>query len=275
MKPAFLLFFILTIACAAANSSLTEEQLLQVKFDQKLGAQISPGLVFQDESGKPVPIGNYFGKRPVVLILGYYRCPMLCTLVLNGATECFRDLKWSAGKQFDVIFVSIDPKEKFSLAAEKRDTYVRVYGRKGSDDGWHFLTAATTPPETRDAQPEDPSVQTLADEIGFHFAYDPALKQFAHPSGLVILTPDGKVAHYCFGVTFSPDEVDAALRGAAAKKIGSPVREFILLCCQYSPFHGKYGHLVMDTVRAGGIVTVIVLGFVLLRPSRPKTGVLK
>ncbi|HEX4343766.1 MAG TPA: SCO family protein, partial [Verrucomicrobiae bacterium] len=173
------------------------------------------------------------------------------------------------------IYVSIDPQEKFPLAAEKKETYLRVYGRKGADNGWHFLTAATTPQQIGGAQPEDASVQTLANEIGFRFAYDSALKQFAHPSGFVVLTPDGRVAHYFFGVTFSPDEVDTALRAASAKKIGSPVQEFILLCCQYSPFHGKYGNLIMDTVRAGGIVMVITLGFILLRPSRPKVEALK
>jgi protein SCO1/2 len=275
MKAILLFLFLTVTVCQAANSSLTEAQLLQIKFDQKLNSQVSPDLIFHDESGKLVRIGGYFDKRPVVLILGYYRCPMLCTLVLNGAMDSFRDLKWNIGSQFDVIYVSIDPQEKSSLAAEKKATYLRVYGRKGADNGWHFLTTATTPPQIGDMQPEDKSVQTLADEIGFRFAYDGSLKQFAHPSGFVVLTPDGKVTHYFFGVTFSPDEVDAALRAAAAKKIGSPVQEFILLCCQYSPFHGKYGNLVMGIVRAGGIATVIALGFILLRPSRPKVGALK
>jgi protein SCO1/2 len=200
---------------------------------------------------------------------------MLCNLVLNGTIDSFRDLKWSVGKQFDVVFISINPEEKPAAAAEKEKTYSRIYARPGSEQGWHFLTAATYPGAAGESVQPDKSLETLADEIGFHFAYDPALKQFAHPSGFVVLTPEGKVSHYFFGVTYSPKEIDGALRDASAKKVGSPVQEFIFLCCQYSPLRGKYGYLVMDTVRAGGIVTMIALGFFLFRPSRPKMEALK
>ncbi len=135
---------------------------------------------------------------------------------------------------------------------------MRDYGRDGSENGWHFLTG------------DELSIQTLADEIGFHYAYDSGLKQFAHPSGFVVLTPDGKVAHYFFGVTFSPEEVDTALRDAGAKKIDSPVQELILLCCEYSPLRGKYGNLVMDTIRVGGVGMVAALGIYFFRPPRRK-----
>lgn len=269
-----ILFLLLFPALGFAANSLTDAQLLQIKFDQNLDSQVSPDLIFRDESGRQVRLGDYLGKRPVALILGYYRCPMLCTLVLDGMTGAFRDLKWSVGKQFDVVFVSIDPRESPAMAAEKKKIYLRVYGRSGSADGWHFLTAATNTLDGS-APEQDKAVQTLAGEIGFRFAYDAGLNQFAHPSGFVILTPDGKVSHYFFGVTFSPDEVDAALREANAKKIGSPVREFILLCCEYSPLRGKYGNLVMAMVRAGGITTVIALGIFLFRPNRRKVEVLK
>jgi protein SCO1/2 len=276
VKIAMLLFFLISGGvCAAGNSSLTEAQLLEIKFDQKLNSQVSTNLIFRDESGKPVRLGDYLGKRPVVLILGYYRCPMLCNLVLNGATDSFRDLKWSVGKDFDVVFVSIDPTEKPELGAEKKKTYSRIYARPGSENGWHFLVADSNVPQSGGILQTDKSLQTLADEIGFRFAYDPALKQFAHPSGFVVLTPDGKVSHYFFGVTFSPDEVDRALRDAGDKKVGSPIREFILLCCQYSPLRGKYGNLVMDSVRAGGIATMVALGIFLFRSSRPKAEALK
>jgi len=248
---------LLPLGAAAANS-LTDEQLLQIKFVQKLDSQVSSGLQFQDEAGRQIRLGDYFGRKPVVLFLGYYGCPMLCTLVLNGATESFRDLQWTAGKEFEVVFVSIDPQETPKLAAAKKANYVRDYGRPGADQGWHFLTGAAAP------------IHTLADEIGFRYAYDAGLKQFAHPSGFVVLTPEGRVAHYFFGVTFSPDEVNTSLREAAAKKISSPVRELILLCCQYSPLHGKYGYLAMDLVRACGIGTVIGLGIYLMRPVRRK-----
>jgi protein SCO1/2 len=259
-KTIFAIFISLSclLSANAANNLLTDAQLLQIKFDQKLNSQVSPDLIFRDSTGKQVRLGDYFEKRPIVLILGYYSCPMLCTLVLNGATESFRDLRWSAGKNFDVIFVSIDPDEKTALAAAKKKTYLRDYGRPGSENGWHFLTGDET------------SIKTLADEIGFHYAYDSGLKQFAHPSGFVVLTPDGKVAHYFFGVTFSPDEVNAALRDAGAKKIDSPVQELILLCCEYSPLRGKYGNLVMDTIRVGGVGMVVALGIYFFRPARRK-----
>lgn len=260
MKTVIILFFILPalIASAVSGSSLTDEQLLQIKFDQKLGSQVSAALTFRDETGKQVRLGDYFGKRPVVLIPGYYGCPMLCTLVLNGATESFRDLKWSVGQQFDVVFFSIDPAETSALAAAKKETYLRDYGRTGSANGWHFLTGDAL------------SIKTLTDEIGFHYAYDPALKEFAHPSGFVVIAPDGRVAHYFFGVTFSSDEVNTALRDANREKVDSPVQELILLCCEYSPFRGKYSKVVMDIVRVGGIGSVCALGLYFFRPPNRK-----
>jgi protein SCO1/2 len=259
MKTIFaiaILFSFLLFANAAPNS-LSDEQLLQIKFDQKLNSQVSPDLVFRDETGNQIRLGDYFGKRPTVLILGYFGCPMLCTLVLNGAVSSFQDLKWSVGENFDVIDVSIDPNEMPQLAAEKKKTYVRSYGR-GNPDGWHFLTG------------DKNSIQKLADEVGFHFAWDPAIKQFAHPSGLVILTPDGKVSHYIFGVTYSAADLNSALRGAGANKTGSPVEQFILLCFHYSPLTGKYGNLIMIAVRVGGIAMMIALGAIIFRQTRRK-----
>ena len=269
---------------SVAQNSLTDAQLLQIKYDQKPGSQVSPGLIFRDETGKPVRLGDYFGKRPIVLIPGYYSCPMLCTLVMDGVVESFRDLRWSVGANFDVIFVSIDPREGPDLAAAKKKLYLRDYGRDGTENGWHFLVAAANAPGVpvgrvpslgvRPPPPHDPATQILADEIGFRFAYDAGRKQFAHPAGFVVLTPDGKVAHYFFGVTFSAREVNEALRDASARKTDSPVREFILLCCEYSPLRGKYGNLIMGTVRVGGMGMVAALGLYFFRPIRRK-GMLK
>jgi len=259
MKTVFaiaVLFSFLFYTIAAPNS-LSDEQLLQIKFDQKLNSQILPDLIFRDETGKRIRLGDYFGKRPTVLILGYFGCPMLCTLVLNGAVSTFQDLKWSVGENFDVIDVSIDPNETPQLAAEKKNTYVRSYGR-GNPDGWHFLTG------------DKNVIQKLADEVGFHFAWDPAIKQFAHPSGLVILTPDGRVSHYIFGVTYSAADVNSALRDASAEKTGSPVEQFILLCFHYSPLTGKYGNLIMIIVRVGGIAMMIALGAIIFKQPRRK-----
>jgi protein SCO1/2 len=267
------------LASSVAQTSLTDAQLLQIKYDQKPGSQVSPDLIFRDETGKQVRLGDYFGKRPIVLIPGYYSCPMLCSLVMQGVTESIRDLRWSAGEQFDVIFVSIDPGEGPPLAAAKKKLYLRDYGRAGTENGWHFLVAATNPlaatagrvtsPGAQPA-PHDTAVQTLANEIGFRYAYDPGTKQFAHPSGFVVLTPDGKVAHYFFGVTFSAKELDVALRHANTGKTDSPVRDFILLCCEYSPLRGKYGSLIMDMIRVGAVGMVMMLGVYFIRPVRRK-----
>lgn len=249
------IWFSLWFFANAAPNSLSDEQLLQIKFDQKINSQLSSDLIFRDETGKQIQLGNYFGKRPMVLMLGYYGCPMLCTLVLNGAVSTFQDLKWSVGENFDVIFASIDPNETSQLAAEKKKNYFRSYGC-GSADGWHFLTG------------DKNSIQKLADEIGFRFAYDANAKQFAHPSGFVVLTPDGKIARYFFGVTYSANDLNSALRNASADKTGSPVEQFILLCFHYSPLTGKYGNLVITTVRAGGIATLLALGIFIFKPRR-------
>ncbi|MGH7980557.1 MAG: SCO family protein, partial [Limisphaerales bacterium] len=272
---AILVFLFSTMAAFASQNSLTDVQLLQIKFDQKPGSQVSPNLVFRDESGKQVRLGDFFGKRPLILILGYYRCPMLCGLILDGMTESLRDLRWTAGKQFDVIFVSIDPRERPSFAASRKKIYLRDYGRFGTADGWHFLVASKGAPRDADPPPANAAILTLAREIGFRFAYDPGLKQFAHPAGFVVLTPRGKVAHYFFGVIFSAKEMDTALRDASAKKIDSPVADFILLCCEYSPLRGKYGHAIMDTIRVGGVGMVAVFGFYFFRPVRRKSGLPK
>jgi protein SCO1/2 len=252
------LFSILIHANAATNNSLTDAQLLQIKFDQKLNSQVSPNLIFRDSTGKQIQFGDYFGKRPIVLVLGYYGCPMLCTLVLNGAISTFQDLKWSIGENFDVIFVSIDPNETPKLAADKLKTYLRSYGR-GKPGGWHFLTG------------DKNAIQKIADEVGYHFAYDPRIKEFAHPSGLIILTPDGKVSRYLFGVSYSAAELNSALRDASAEKTGSPVEQFVLLCFHYSPLTGKYGNLIMIAVRVSGIAMMVALGAIIFKQARQKS----
>lgn len=257
MKIIFSILFSFAILYSsnAANDSLSDEQLLQIKFDQKINSQVSPDLVFRDETGKQIQFGNYFGKRPIVLMLGYYGCPMLCTLALNGAISTFQDLKRTAGENFDVIFVSIDPNETPQLAAEKKKNYFRSYGR-GNSDGWHFLVGDTN------------SIQKLANEVGFHFMWDPAAKQFAHPSGFVVLTPDGKISRYFFGVTYSAADLNSTLRDASANKTGSPVEQFILLCFHYSPLTGKYGNLIMTIIRVSGMATLFALGVLIFLPPR-------
>lgn len=240
-----ILFFSFCVSIATRAQSLTENQLLEVRFDQKLDSQISLQTTFRDERGKTVSLGDYFGKKPVVLVLGYYQCPMLCTLTFNGMVESMEDLKWSIGKEFNVVLVSINPKENPELAAAKKQTYLKRYGRADAAAGWHFLTG------------DEANIQKLADEVGFHYAYDRSVQQYAHPAGLVIVTPEGKVSKYFFGVTFSPTDLYAGLQGASENKVGSPIERLILLCFHYSPIQGKYGPLIMTAVRILGAVTIV------------------
>lgn len=242
------------VSHAATDSQLTDDQLSQIQFDQRTGAQVSPTMVFADETGKDVQLGDYFGAKPTVLIMGYYGCPMLCTLVLNGTVDCFRNMTWKAGQQFNLVFVSIDPNETPSLAAEKKASFVRSYGVNYVGN-WHFLTGGQN------------SITNLANEVGFRYAYDERAKQYAHPSGLIILTGEGKVARYLFGINFAAKEVDDALRAAGENKISEPDSQFTLLCFHYAPIHGKYGKLIMEIVRGGGILTIAILMGLLLIPS--------
>jgi len=239
--------------------TVSKEALKRIKFDQKLGAQVSPNLQFRDENGKLVRLGDYLGKKPVILVLGYYGCPMLCTFVLNGMIGSLQDIKWEIGNQFEVINVSIDPHETPALAAAKKKSYVRRYGRHDASAGWHFLTG------------EEPAIRRLTGEVGFGYAYDAQIKQYAHPSGVVILTPDGKVSHYLSGVIYSTKELNEALAEASASKVGSPIHQLFLLCFHYSPITGKYGALIMYGVRATGILTLLLLGRLIVVSIRRET----
>lgn len=244
-----LILFCVVIAVGVRAQSLTENQLSNISFDQHLGSQVSLDLRFRDEDGKTVTLRDYFGQKPVVLVLGYYQCPMLCTLTFNGMVEAMNDMKWSIGDQFNVVHVSIDAKETPELAGAKKQTYLKRYGRPGADAGWHFLTG------------DEPNIRKLADEVGFHYAYDPAVKQFAHPSGLIILTPDGKVAKYLFGVKFLAPELYTALQAASERKVGSPIERLVLLCFHYTPIKGKYGTLIMNVVRILGATTIACMAW--------------
>jgi protein SCO1/2 len=236
------------VVAVARSQTLSDDQLKKISFDQKLGAQVSPGLEFRDENASAVKLGDYLGRKPVILVLGYYRCPMLCSFVLNGMIGSLQDIKWEIGNQFDVINVSIDPNETPELAAAKKKAYVRRYGRHDASPGWHFLTG------------DEKSVRQLANEVGFAYAYDSKVKEYAHPSGLIILTPQGKVSHYLSGVVYSTKELNDALVDASESKVGSPIQQLFLLCFHYSPITGKYGALIMLTVRICGVMVLLLLG---------------
>ncbi|HEX4083527.1 MAG TPA: SCO family protein [Chthoniobacteraceae bacterium] len=251
MKNAILLLLI-CLANASAGT-LSESQLKDIRFDQNIGRQVSLDLPFRDETGANVKLGDYFGHKPVILVPGYYGCPMLCTLVLNGLIGSLEDLRISVGNQFEVVNFSINPSETPALAAAKKRSYMRSYGRPGAEAGWKFLTG------------DQASIQKLADEIGFHYAYDSNIKQYAHPSGFVVLTPEGKISRYFFGVDYSAREIDTALTNASQEQTSSPVRQLFLLCFHYSPITGKYGNLIITTIRVLGIATVLWLGTLIVR----------
>lgn len=251
-------FFTAIVNCHAVDN-LNDDRLAQIKFDQKLNTAISLDLHFRDENGKDVRLAEYFSNKPVILVLGYYGCPMLCTLVLNGMVEGLQDMRWSIGKEYDVINVSIDPNETPALAANKKRSYLKRYGRPGAGAGWHFLTGNAD------------AIQRLADEVGFRYAYDPASKEYAHPSGLVVLTPDGKISSYLFGVTFLPRDLYTSLDAASSRKIGTRIQDLILLCFHYRPITGRYGNLIMITVRVLGVATLLGLGVLIVKMGRTES----
>jgi protein SCO1 len=242
-----LLGFLGSLVCSVRAQTLSDEAIAQIRFEQKLNSQVSPVLSFQDEDGKPVRLGQYFGRKPVLLVLGYYECPMLCTLVLNGMVESAEEMKWTIGREFEVVNVSINPNETPVLAAAKKRTYLKRYGRSGAAAGWHFLVG------------NDTAIRQLAYEVGFHYAYDPASKQYAHPSGLVILTSEGKVSRYLFGVTYSPKVLYETLREASSNKVGSPIQQLLLLCFHYNPITGKYSAAIVIVLRLLGGATILGL----------------
>ena len=267
--PALLALALLAPASAQAQYANPPERsmaasrkpaiLENVGIDQKIGQQLPLDLVFKDESGRDVTLGEFFGKRPVVLALAYYECPMLCTQVLNGMTGALKTLSFDAGKDFDVVVVSIDPMDSFRLAADKKATYVQQYGRPATAGGWHFLTG------------KDASIKPLASAIGFRYAYDANLKQFAHGAAIYVATPKGLVARYFLGIDFAPRDLRLALVEASNNRLGSVADQALLLCYHYDPATGKYGVAILNAVRIGFIATVtgfLTFLFINLRRDR-------
>ncbi len=221
--------------------------LQRVDFEQRLGTQVPLDLPFRDETGRTVRLGDYFQGKPVVLTLSYYECPMLCTLVLNGLTSALRALRFDLGKEFVAVNVSFNPRETPELAAAKKATYLKEYRRPGSEAGWHFLTG------------DEESIRRLTEAVGFQYAWDERNQQYAHATGLVVLTPGGQIARYFYGVEFSPRDLRFALIEAAQGKIGSPVDKLLLYCFHYDPSTGRYSALALNSIRIGGVLTVAAL----------------
>ena len=230
-----------------------------IGIDQRLGEQLDLALAFKDETGATVRLDDYFGSRPVILTLNYYECPMLCTLELNGLTAALRTISLEPGRDFQIVTVSINPKETPELAAQKKAQYVKEYGREGATSGWHFLTG------------DEREIRALADAVGFRYAFDPESGQFVHAAGIVVATPDGRLSRYFYGVEFAPRDLRLGLVDSSAGKIGTLADRILLFCYHYDPATGRYGAAAIKMMRLGGIVTVILLAWgirSMLRRSR-------
>jgi protein SCO1/2 len=237
----------ITAFSASAQQITTPAILSKVGITQNLNAQIRPDLAFRDEAGKPVRIGDFFGKKPIVLSLVYFDCPALCTEVLNGELRTMKAISLDLGKDFEAVTVSFEPKDTPALARAKRDVYAGQYGRPEAADHWHFLTG--------DRQ----SIDALTDVTGFRYSYDASIRQYAHAAAILILTPDGRIDRYFYGVQYPARDVRLGLVEASEGKIGTVTDQALLYCYQYDPMTGKYGVVVMNVLRAAGGLTVLAL----------------
>lgn len=269
----FLLFAFCLLAAATARGQYAQppvgpvptgnstEVLKKVGIEQKLNSQIPLDISFRDEAGREVRLGDYFKKgKPVVLTLVYYECPMLCNQVLNGVVGTLQALSFTPGREFEVVTVSFDAREGPELAAKKKETYLKRFGRDGADAGWHFLTG------------DKASIDALAQSVGFRYVWDEQSQQFAHASAIMVATPEGRLSHYFYGIEYSPKDLRLALVEASKGEIGSPVDALILYCYHYDPATGKFAP-VMAVLRAAGVLTVfgvVALIVFLVRLTRRK-----
>jgi len=256
------LAFAVLAGTAAAQQYGLPAMVRGVGIDQNLNAQVPLDLTFKDETSQTVRLGRYFRQKPVVLALVYYECPGLCDMVLNGLTHSMEQITLNLGQDYEVVTVSFNPRENWQLAASKKANYVEKYQRKGAAEGWHFLTG------------QEENIKKLADVTGFHYKYDPISKQFAHAAGIMVLTPEGRIARYLYGIEYKPRDLRLGLVEASEHKIGSPVDAIMLFCYHYDPMTGKYGLVITNVIRTLGSATVIglvALIFMLVRHDRNRT----
>lgn len=240
-----------------------QSPLSRVAIEQKLDSQLPLDAVFQDETGKSAPLGSFFGKRPVVLALIYYNCPMLCTQILNGVVRAAKVLTFKPGKDYDVIALSFDAREKPADAAAKKATYMRDFAHPETAGGWHFLTGGVD------------QIKRVTDAVGFRYVWDVNTAQFAHASAVYVLTPEGKLSKYFYGIDYSPKDMRFALIEASQHKIGNPVDRILLYCYHFDPHAAKYTPYALGLLRAAGAATVLIFGgfvFISLRRERRQKG---
>jgi protein SCO1/2 len=241
----------------SAPASQMPTVLTDVRFDQRLNEQLPLDARFKDDEGRDVKLGDYFGKKPVVLAFVYYECPMLCTQVLNGLTTSLGVLDETVGREFDVVAISFDARETPALANGKKKSHLDRYKRPESTNGWHFLTG------------DEAAIKTVTSAAGFSYVWDEKTQQFAHPSGIIVATPDGKLSRYFFGIEYAPRDVKLALVESSEGRIGNAIDQLLLYCYHYDPATGSYGFVAMGAVRVGGALTVLALvGFVVMSIRR-------
>jgi protein SCO1/2 len=227
----------------------------KVGIDEHLGSAVNLNYEFIDETGYAVPLRSFFHRdRPVILDLVYYTCPMLCNLILNGQVDAMKDLEWTPGNQYEVVTISINPQESFDLARTKKSTYLETYGRPTT--GWHFLVDYRG------------NAKRLAEEVGFHYSYDPKIQQFAHASAIMVLTPEGKMARYLYGIRFKARDLRFALTEASEGRSTPTIDKILLWCYHYDPAANAYVLFAQNVMKAGGVLTMLVLGFILWRLIR-------
>ena len=246
---------------AGTAASAIPAPLREIGFDQNIGQRLPLDTTVRDEDGRMVRIGDYFGARPVVLIFAYYNCPMLCTQVINGLASAVGVLSLTPGHDFDVITLSFDPRDTPAAATTKKAAFLERYGRAGAASGAHFLTA------------NQASIDRLTKAAGFRYVWDVQTQQFAHPTGIIVLTPDGRLARYLFGIEYGPRDLRLAIVEASAGKVGTAVDTLLLYCYHYDPMTGRYGLAIMRTLRIAGGATVLALGMfivLMVRRERPR-----
>ena len=261
----------LWIGSGVARAQLAEEipkALEEVGITEHLDAKLPMELEFRDEDGISVTLGSFFdGERPVILTLNYYRCPMLCGLMLNGLVDGLEQMEWTPGQEFEIVTVSINPLETPALAKEKKQNYIKRYGRPSAMSGWHFLTG------------REPEIDRLAETVGFRFVYDPVEKQYAHAAAIFVCTPDGRVARYLYGIEYPPKRLKLGLLEASEGKIGSTLDQLILYCYHYDPSSRRYSPVAMNIMRVGGGATAsilaVTLGMLWFREWRRKKSLAK
>ena len=246
---------VLWTGSGVARAQLVEqvpEALEEVGITEHLDAKLPMELEFRDEDGLSVTLGSFFdGERPVILTLNYYRCPMLCGLMLNGLVDGLEQMEWTPGQEFEIVTVSINPLETPALAKEKKQNYLKRYGRPSAVTGWHFLTG------------REPEIERLAETVGFRFVYDPVEQQYAHAAAIFVCTPDGRVARYLYGIEYPSKRLKLGLLEASEGKIGSTLDQLIMYCYHYDPSSRRYSPVAMNIMRVGGGATASILAVAL------------